>query len=78
VLETERKAGEELKNKSRELAGKSHSALFARAFSFLFVYTDSLLGFLENSVIVLKVNTKKHLDELVKERDSWKTNCIKI
>jgi len=37
-----------------------------------------LLGFLQNSVIVLKVNTKKHLDELVKERDSWKTNCIKI
>jgi len=27
---------------------------------------------------VLKVNTKKHLDELVKERDSWKTNCIKL
>jgi len=37
-----------------------------------------LLGFLENSIIVLKVNTKKHLDELVKERDSWKTNCFKI
>jgi len=32
----------------------------------------------ENSVIVLTVNTKKHLDELVKDRDSWKTNCIKI
>jgi hypothetical protein len=29
-------------------------------------------------IIVLKVNTKKHLDELVKERDSWKMNCIKI
>jgi len=27
---------------------------------------------------VLKVNTKKHFDELVKDRDSWKTNCIKI
>ena len=27
---------------------------------------------------MLKVNTKKHLDKLVKERDSWKTNCIKI
>jgi len=27
---------------------------------------------------MLKVNTKKHLDELVKDRDSWKTNCIKI
>ncbi|XP_021319184.1 uncharacterized protein LOC110436415 [Sorghum bicolor] len=27
---------------------------------------------------VLKVNTKKHLDELVKDRDSRKTNCIKI
>ena len=36
------------------------------------------LFFLENSIVVLKVNTKKHLDELVKERDSWKTNCIKI
>jgi hypothetical protein len=29
-------------------------------------------------IIVLKVNTKKHLDELVKDLDSWKTNCIKI
>jgi len=29
-------------------------------------------------IIVLKVNTKKHLDELVKDWDSWKTNCIKI
>jgi len=27
---------------------------------------------------VLKVNTKKHLDELVKDRDSWKTNCIRL
>jgi len=36
------------------------------------------LVFLENSIVVLKVNTKKHLDELVKERDSWKTNCIMI
>jgi len=27
---------------------------------------------------VLEVNTKKHLDELIKDRDSWKTNCIKI
>ena len=36
------------------------------------------LVFLENFVIVLKANTKKHLDELVKEQDSWKTNCIKI
>ena len=36
------------------------------------------LVFLENSIVVLKVNTKKHLDELVKEQDSWKTNCIKI
>jgi len=27
---------------------------------------------------VLKVNTKKHLDELIKDRDSWKTNCIKL
>jgi len=36
------------------------------------------LVFFENSAIVLKVNTKKHLDELVKDRDSWKTNCIKI
>jgi len=36
------------------------------------------LVFLENSIVVLKVNTKKHLDELVKERDSWKTNYIRI
>ena len=27
---------------------------------------------------MLKANTKKHLEELVKECDSWKTNCIKI
>jgi len=27
---------------------------------------------------VLKVNTKKHLDELIKDRDSWRTNCIKL
>jgi len=27
---------------------------------------------------VLKVNTKKHLDEMVKDRDSWKTNCIRL
>jgi len=27
---------------------------------------------------VLKVNTKKHLDKLIKDRDSWKTNCIKL
>ncbi|XP_021321346.1 skin secretory protein xP2-like [Sorghum bicolor] len=27
---------------------------------------------------VLKVNTKKHFDELIKDRDSWKANCIKI
>jgi len=34
--------------------------------------------FLGNSIVVLKVNTKKHMDELVKERDSWKSNYIKI
>jgi len=28
--------------------------------------------------MVLKANTKKHLEELVKERDSWKTDCIKL
>ena len=27
---------------------------------------------------MLKVNTKKHLDELIKDRDSWKTNSIKL
>jgi len=37
-----------------------------------------LLGFFENFVIVLKANTKKHLDELVNERDSSITNCIKL
>jgi hypothetical protein len=36
------------------------------------------LVFLQNFVIVLKANTKKHLDELVKERDSWKMNYIKL
>jgi len=27
---------------------------------------------------VLKVNAKKHFDELIKDRDSWKANCIKL
>ena len=27
---------------------------------------------------MLKVNTKKHLDELIKDRDSWKANYIKL
>ena len=43
----------------------------------MFILTSRLV-FFGNFVIVLKVNTKKHLDELVKDRDSWKTNCIKI
>jgi len=36
------------------------------------------LFFLEIFATMLKYNTKKHLDELVKERDSWKTNYIKL
>jgi len=81
---TGRKVGEELKNKSRELAGKSRFTLFDHTIFFsTCLYCRSMLlticlVFLENSIVVLKVNTKKHLDELVKERDSWKTNCIKI
>jgi len=43
----------------------------------MFILTPGLI-FFKNFVIVLKVNTKKHFDELVKDRDSWKTNCIKI
>ena len=27
---------------------------------------------------MLKVNTKKHLDELMKDQDSWKANYIKL
>jgi len=27
---------------------------------------------------VLKVNTKKHFDELIKDRYSWKAKCIKL
>ena len=27
---------------------------------------------------MLKANTKKHVEDLVKDRDSWKTNCIKL
>jgi len=27
---------------------------------------------------VLKVNTKKHFDELIKDQDSWKANRIKL
>jgi len=29
-------------------------------------------------VVVLKANAKKHVEDLVNEQDSWKTNCIKI
>jgi len=36
------------------------------------------LVFLEIFATVLKANTKTHLVELVKERDSCKTNCIKL
>jgi len=36
------------------------------------------LRFCLKLVIVLKANTKKHVEDLVKDRDSWKTNCIKI
>ena len=28
--------------------------------------------------VVLKVNTKKHLVDLVKDRDSWKNRCIQV
>jgi len=84
ALETERKVGEELKNRNRELAGKSRFVLFDHTFFFsLFLYCRSMLltvclVFLGNFIVVLKVNNMKHLDELVKEQDSWKTNCIKI
>jgi len=27
---------------------------------------------------VLKINTKKHLKDLVKDRDSWKNKCIQV
>ena len=30
------------------------------------------------SVIVLKAITKMHVEDLVKDRDAWKTNCIKL
>ena len=29
-------------------------------------------------VIVLKANAKKHVEDLVKDRDCWKMNCIKL
>jgi hypothetical protein len=29
-------------------------------------------------VVVIKANSKKHIEDLVKDRDSWKANCIKI
>ncbi|XP_021320684.1 uncharacterized protein LOC110437019 isoform X2 [Sorghum bicolor] len=47
ILESERKVGEELRTKNRELA-------------------------------VLKANTKKHLEDLVKDRDSWKSKCLQV
>jgi len=34
--------------------------------------------FILKLVVVLKANAKKHVDDLVKDRDSWKTNYIKI
>ena len=36
------------------------------------------LRFCSKLVIVLKANTKKHVEDLVKDRDSWKMNCIMI
>ncbi|XP_021317668.1 GRIP1-associated protein 1-like [Sorghum bicolor] len=47
ILESERKAGEELKARNRELT-------------------------------VLKANTKKHLEDPVKDRDPWKNRCLQI
>jgi hypothetical protein len=79
ALEAGRQAGEELMNKSRELAGESRFALFGLHNVPLAVFIlTSCLVFFGNFIIVLKGNTKKHLDELVKDRDPWKANYIKI
>ena len=72
ALESERKVGEELKTRSRKLAGRTR-----------FLYCHSMLltvrfVFYLELVTVLKANAKKHVEDLVKDRDSWKTNCIKL
>ena len=36
------------------------------------------LRFCLKLVIVIMANTKKHIEDLVKDWDSWKANCIKI
>ena len=59
ALEAWRRADEELRNKSWELFGESRVTLFFDYSTFLFL-----------CFVVLKVNTKKHLDELIKDRDS--------
>jgi hypothetical protein len=74
ALETGRRAGEELSNKSRELTGKNRVTLFFDCSMFLVLCVHWLPAWFT----VLKVNTKKHLDELIKDRDSWKANCIKL
>jgi len=71
ALEGERRVDEELNNRNQELTGKiffvlsDHKVCIAISWCLL-----SSLAFLENFVIVLKADTKKHLEELVKERDS--------
>jgi len=75
ILESERKAGEELKARNRELTGKTR--LVERIKNSLFLWPVIIFPCFA-LVVVLKANTKKHLEDLVKDRDSWKSKCLQI
>jgi len=74
ILESERKVGEELRTKNRELAGKTRLVGWIKN-SFI---SGPITNFLFVLVAVLKANTKKHLEDLVKDRDSWKSKCLQV
>ena len=71
---SERKIGEELRAKNRELAGKIRPVVWNKN-SFILELITNIPFVL---IVVLKTNTKKHLEDLVKDRDSWKSRCLQI
>ena len=71
-MESERKIGEELRTKNRELTSKTRLVEWIKN-SFVL---GPITNFLFVLVAMLKVNTMKHLEDLFKERDSWKNKCF--
>ena len=71
-LESNRKIGEELKAKNQELADKTRLVVCIKNTLFL----EPISNFFFVLVVVLKVHTKKHLEDLVKDWDSWKNRCL--